>query len=366
VEGVDVIEATVVIVGGGPGGSACAWRLGQRGIDSVVLEAEPFPRTKLCAGWITPAVVRALEMDVERYPRGLLRLDNLHMEYFGRRRPWRTDMRSDQYSIRRYEFDDWLLRRSGAPVVTHAARAVERVADGFVVDGQFRGRFLVGAGGTHCPVFRALFKGVNPRSREYQVAALEEEFEYEGADQRCHLWFGENGLVGYAWYVPKQRGWVNVGLGGFSRYLAESRVGLHEHWQALVDKLAGLGLVVGHRFRPKGHTYYLREREEVCQVGNAYLVGDAAGLATLDLAEGIGPAIQSGLNAAESIATGCAYSLDGVPRYSLIGDGWLESRLARWIDRRGLVFRDWIYARHWKAKEADFLATHARESAAAS
>ncbi len=358
-----MIEATVVIVGGGPGGSACAWQLGRRGIDSVVLESAVFPRTKLCAGWITPEVVRSLAMDVESYPCGLLRLDKLHLEYFARTSPWQVDMRSDQYSIRRYEFDHWLLKRCGARVFNQLVRSIERDGASFVVDGTFRGTFLVGAGGTHCPVFRTLFKQANPRSREYQVAALEEEFEYPSARHDCRLWFGENGLVGYAWYVPKEGGWINVGLGGFSRYLSLAEVGLHEHWEALVRKLGRLGLVEGHTYAPKGHTYYLREREEVCQLGNAYIVGDAAGLATLDLAEGIGPAIQSGLNAADSIATGRPYSLDGVPKYSLIGRGWLERGLTRWFDRRGLGFRDRVFARNWKAKEAAFRAAELHEDA---
>jgi hypothetical protein len=47
-----------------------------------------------------------------------------------------------------------------------------------------------------------------------------------------------------------------------------------------------------------------------------YLVGDAAGLATVDMGEGIGPAIQSGILAAESILTGGEYRVDYIPRYS--------------------------------------------------
>ena len=350
-----MIDAQVLIIGGGPAGSSCAWSLRQRGIDSIVLDAELFPRTKLCAGWITPEVLAALQIDVEGYPRGLLRLDTLRVEYFARETPWTKHLSSGQYSIRRYEFDDWLLKRSGATVLQHTARSIARDGDVFVVDGKYRARFLVGAGGTSCPVFRTLFKAANPRSREYQVAALEEEFEYVGPLGECQLWLGEHGLVGYAWYVPKAGGWVNVGLGGFSRYLGEARVTLQGHWDAFGRKLARLGLVRDHAYAPKGHTYYLREREEVCQIGNAYIVGDAAGLATLDLAEGIGPAVQSGLNAAESIATGQPYSLDRVPVYSLIGSGWIEQSLRRWLDRRGLCWRDWIYARNWKAKEAAFL-----------
>jgi len=51
--------------------------------------------------------------------------------------------------------------------------------------------------------------------------------------------------------------------------------------------------------------------------GNAFLAGDALGLATRDMGEGINAAIQSGLRAAEAITRGCDYSVDSIPRYSL-------------------------------------------------
>jgi flavin-dependent dehydrogenase len=37
---------------------------------------------------------------------------------------------------------------------------------------------------------------------------------YPFSDERCHLWFFEDGLPGYAWYVPKADGYLNVGIGG--------------------------------------------------------------------------------------------------------------------------------------------------------
>ncbi|HOV06688.1 MAG TPA: hypothetical protein PLV27_05460, partial [Anaerolineaceae bacterium] len=52
------------------------------------------------------------------------------------------------------------------------------------------------------------------------------------------------------------------------------------------------------------------------QSGNAFLVGDATGVATLDMGEGISPSIQSGLHAAEAIIQGTPYTLTGIPRYS--------------------------------------------------
>jgi flavin-dependent dehydrogenase len=351
-----VIDAEVVIVGGGPGGAACAWRLRQQGCRALVLDSQEFPRVKLCAGWITPNVLSDLEITPAGYPHPILKLGRLDVELFGARRSWRFRIDADQYSIRRYEFDHWLLERSGAEVVRHRAADVVRDGDRFVIDGRFRCRHLVGAGGTHCPVHRSLFREQNARSREYQVAALEQEFRYDYRDDTCHLWLGEHGLVGYAWYVPKGGGFVNVGIGGFCRYMDEASVKLPEHWGALTEKLSARGLVTAHRYQPKGHTYYVRERVTVPQIGRAYLVGDAAGLATRDLGEGIGPAVESGIRAADAIATGRQYSIAGITQYSLVARGRRQSILATLVDRRGLLFRDWVFGTRWRAKERRFRA----------
>jgi flavin-dependent dehydrogenase len=57
----------VLVVGGGPAGSSCAWALRRSGLDVVVADRSSFPRDKVCAGWITPAVLEALEVDTRRY-----------------------------------------------------------------------------------------------------------------------------------------------------------------------------------------------------------------------------------------------------------------------------------------------------------
>ena len=56
--------------------------------------------------------------------------------------------------------------------------------------------------------------------------------------------------------------------------------------------------------------------------GNAFIAGDAAGLATRDMGEGIGPAIRSGLRAAQAILEGAPYRLDDVT-------GWSVGSIAR-------------------------------------
>ena len=73
----------VVIVGGGPAGSTAAWKLKRAGLDVLVLDKERFPRLKLCAGWITPEVVRDLALDPAQYPHRFLTFDRLHAHVKG-------------------------------------------------------------------------------------------------------------------------------------------------------------------------------------------------------------------------------------------------------------------------------------------
>ena len=307
-----MIQKDVLIVGGGPAGSACAWRLCQHGLDVLILDKATFPRQKPCAGWVTPALFRLLNVSPKEYPLGLTYFDAFEISFKG----VKFRLRTDQYAIRRLEFDHWLLARSGAPVAHHRVDRIEQQGDHFLVDGQYKARYLVGAGGTHCPV-RAKYFPLESTDREQGlIVAKEEEFPYPTHDPRCHLWFFEDGLPGYAWYVPKAGSFLNVGIGGAAAGLKKRGESLDQHWQRLIRQLAEWGLVQEHEFHPLGYSYYLRRRNPIARRGNILLVGDSLGLATRDMGEGIGPAIQSGLLAAESIATGSPYSLQSIPRFS--------------------------------------------------
>lgn len=307
-----MFHSDVLIVGGGPAGSACAWRLKQAGAACIIVDKQSFPRFKPCAGWITPRVLEDLQIQPEEYPHGIKTFDALHIRLYG----IPLKIRTRQYAIRRVEFDQWLLRRSGADFHVHTVRKIEQTSHGYVIDDEYQVKYLVGAGGTACPVYHSLFKPYHPRQSEHQIVALEAEFPYAYTDERCYLWFMENGLSGYSWYVPKAGGVLNVGVGGMSERLRGKNDSIQRHWDWLVTKLNQLGLLKDGCPAPFAHTYYLRQRELAAQRDNAYLVGDSAGLATLDMGEGIGPAIQSGLRAAEAILSGTPYILDGIPRYS--------------------------------------------------
>jgi menaquinone-9 beta-reductase len=316
-------SAEAIVVGGGPAGSAAAQRLKAGGVDVIVLDKERFPRHKLCAGWITPEVVRDLNLDIAGYPYGFLSFRRLHWHVRGLKLP----LPCVQHSIRRVEFDSWLLERSGAEVATHVVRDIRRDGEYYVIDGMFRCRYLIGAGGTSCPVRRAMFEAAMPRPRALQTVTLELEFPYEWRDPDCHLWFFEHGLPGYGWYVPKAAGWLNVGIGAMATRLKQRGENIRQHWRHLAAKMLrqfGIAMLDD----PPGYSYYIRGSLDSARVGNAFIVGDSAGLATRDLCEGIGPAIRSGHLAADAIMGGAPYDLHDVTASSL-GGGFVS----RWMDR---------------------------------
>ena len=308
-----MIDSKVIIVGGGPAGAACAWQLKKAQVPTIILDKETFPRVKLCAGWITPRVLKKLQLVPDKYPHGLVKFNRLHVYINGKHIPIPTR----QYSIRRYEFDHWLLKRAGVPVHQHQVKTIREEKGYYIIDETYRCQFLVGAGGTNCPVYRHFFMPQFPKDDNLRVTAMEQEFPYDYHDNRCHLWFYENDLSGYAWYVPKANGYLNVGVGGYLSVMKEKGQTIQQHWQALRQKLESLGLVTDFDFRPKGYNYYLRAKRTALYQNTVFLAGDAAGLATLDMGEGIGPAIESGLLVAQSIITKKPYSVRSIPKYSL-------------------------------------------------
>jgi flavin-dependent dehydrogenase len=308
-----MIDAEVIIVGGGPAGAACAWKLRQHGIQPLILDKKSFPRRKICAGWITPLVFRSLQTNKEEYPFGVLTFRRIIFHVSGITIPVPTR----QYSIRRYEFDAWLIKRAAVSIRNHHVRQIKKDGKHYIIDDMFRCTYLIGAGGTHCPVFRTFFDVIYPRSQNTLIVTMEEEIEYHNRNNTCHLWFFDRKFPGYSWYVPKADGYLNIGIGGRFATLKKRGDTIRDHWNDLVQKLTDFSLVEKRAWNPRGHNYYLRQPVGNARLENAFIIGDAAGLATIDMGEGIGPAVESGIRAADAIAGGGNCSLRSIRKYSL-------------------------------------------------
>lgn len=294
-----------LIVGGGPAGSTCARKLVQQGMAVTVLDKAQFPRNKVCAGWITPAVVEALQLDTAAYANecvlqpitafrtGLIRGGEVETRYAG----------AVSYGIRRCEFDHYLLRRSGAELrLGEALKSLERHAGRWIVNGAIETPLLIGAGGHFCPVARHL--GAKLGAGEPAVAAKEIEFEMkpeQRADCRVsgdtpELYFCRD-FKGYGWCFRKGD-YLNIGLG------REGHEGLAGQLEDFCDFLRQRGRIpanIPDRFH--GHAYLLRGHSaRTLADEGVLLIGDAAGLAYPESGEGIRPAVESGLIAAAVVA----------------------------------------------------------------
>jgi menaquinone-9 beta-reductase len=297
----------VLIVGGGPAGASCAWALRQAGKRVAILDQANFPRAKVCAGWITPAVLQALDIDpldygrdhvlqpINRFRIGLLPGPHRHATKLDINYP-----ETVSYGILRREFDDMLLQRSGATLFTgETLFALRRDGDGWLLNEHIRAPMLVGAGGHTCPVARKL--GAHPVGEETVVAKEIEFLLPEDAGATCkvkgsrpELYFCHD-LAGYGWCIRKGH-YLNLGLGRNDRWDVNKHV---EEFLAFLVRERGVPLPPKHL---NGHAYLLygHSKREVVAFGTL-LVGDAAGLAYPHSGEGIRPAVESGLLAAQTI-----------------------------------------------------------------
>ena len=278
-----------LIIGGGPAGSTCAMALARHGLDVLVLDQKAFPRDKVCAGWITPAVLDALQIDPDDYAEG-----RVLQPITG----FRTGMIDGAEVETRYQ----QTVRSGARLrLGEPLRSLERRGDGWIVNGEIQTPLLIGAGGHFCPVAR--FLGAQSCTPESVVAAKEVEFAMDAAQEKAcgvrpempELFFCKD-LKGYGWCFRKGN-YLNIGLG------REDRHRLSEHLDAFCDVLKRRGKIpAGIPDRFHGHAYLLHGHgvRKLFDDG-VLLIGDAAGLAYPESGEGIRPAVESALLAAETL-----------------------------------------------------------------
>jgi geranylgeranyl reductase family protein len=309
----------VIIAGGGPAGSACAWRLRRAGLDVVVIDGASFPRDKVCAGWITPQAIDDLRLDVEDYRRGrtFQPITGFRVGLIGGGETVETSYdRPVSFGIRRCEFDHYLLQRSGARLELGARISdIRRQDDHWVVDARVKAPMLVGAGGHFCPVARML-NGAPDRAA--LVAAQEVEFavdEGEAPSYAVHaeqpeLYFSPD-LGGYGWCFRKQR-YLNVGFGRLDARALPSASAEFVEFLKVKRRIPA-----NASWRWRGHAYLIAGQSGRRIVDDGLiLVGDAAGLAYPQSGEGIRPAIESGLLAASAILeAGGRYTRDRLEPY---------------------------------------------------
>ena len=323
----------VLVIGGGPAGSACSFWLADAGWDVALVEKKTFPRVKTCGDGLTPRAVRQLaDMGLEDALAGAHQYRGLRAIGFGQTLelswPDHPSFPAYGYTITRHDLDGLVADRAAkaGAAVTQGTEAVEVLGaagggpdelpavDGALVRDastgatrEVRARYVVVADGANSRIGRSLGTA---RHRTYpQGMALRGYYRSDRSDDpliESHLDIrtadGEV-VPGYGWIFPLGDGRVNVGVGLLStgdRWKGVNTTKLMDAFVAAADPSWGLteenalGAPTGGRL-PMGLAVGPR-------VGaNVVVVGDAGGSINPFNGEGIAYGYETGRLAAASL-----------------------------------------------------------------
>ncbi len=326
----------ILVVGGGPGGSAAAYWLARAGRSVMLIEKKEFPREKTCGDGLTPRSIHQLEeMGFDFDVPELHRIRGLRA-YSGElmiELDWPDHPIYPNWGaiIRRADLDLQvanLAEKQGVVVRSHTTAApildrgridgVELVSDGEIEI--VHPKVVVVADGSLSRFGRALGT-VRDKRRPYALAArayFSSPMSTDGYMESQLDLRDEAGasIAGYGWVFPLGDGAVNVGVGALSTFhrwkemnttelMAAMVRGAPEHWEMSEETRLSptrggklpMSLSVGPKFGP-----------------NWVLVGDAAGAVNPFNGEGIDYAYETGRMAASHI--GAALDADDL---SLLG-----------------------------------------------
>jgi geranylgeranyl reductase family protein len=333
----------VLVVGGGPAGSATGYWLAQAGHDVCIVERKTFPREKTCGDGLTPRAVRQLaDMGLGSRLDHYHRFEGLRATAHGRalELPWpdHPDFPPYGYVVRRRDLDHMVAEnavKAGATIWEGTDAVAPVIERGFVQGAELRrresaatervrARYVVVADGANSRFGRALGTyrtrdwPYGTAIRGYWESPLHDEPWIESAldvkDRSGHP------LPGYGWIFPVGDGTVNIGVGLLSTFrdfksvntthlLEEYVATAPSYWELSPANICGKPtsgrLPMGGSVGPKAGPTWL-------------VVGDAAGTVNPFNGEGIDYAYETGRIAAEvlhdALASGDSLALANYER----------------------------------------------------
>ncbi|MGC1309969.1 MAG: geranylgeranyl reductase family protein [Phormidesmis sp.] len=321
-----------IIVGGGPAGSSAAYHLAKANRAVLLLEKAALPRYKPCSGAVSPIVANWFDFDFT--PAIDAKIRNV-------RYTWKLQDAIDAqlettpiWSVQRNVFDQFVIdqaKAKGADVKDQCAvTGIELKGDRWLVStahSTVSTRYLIAADGANGPMadwlgFRA------HKLREAGVLEIATSSPVEDGAFSFEFGLAKNGCL---WSFPKQQGY-SLGVSSFiGDSLKDVKMPLRQYAPTF-----------GSSFEQG--TFYksplkLWDGNHPLHTDRALLVGEAAAIVDPLTAEGIRPAMYSGVKAAEAINAALAGDAAALANYTqTIHNSWGADM--QWAQRiAGVFFR---------------------------
>lgn len=304
-------QRDLVIIGGGPGGSAAAMVAARAGLKVTVFEKGPHGRDKVCGDGLTPRAVAALnELQIDHS--GAHRIDGLRMIAGKKVRElsWPIGTRFPSHGAvwPRNKLDTYLIDQASAAGadVRFSTEALPAIENGQVVGVDAGGERILSpltilAAGAQGLAASMLGAERDPHEtfglaiRAYAPTPRHAERHLEA----CLSLRDEHGTAvpGYGWMFPAGDGTVNIGVGALSTMKGFKKLNLNrllDQYAAIVREPWSLGEYVD---KPRA---WRLPMSSLKRFGPGWVaIGDAAGFVNPMNGEGIDYALESGIVAVE-------------------------------------------------------------------
>ena len=300
----------VIVVGAGAAGAASAYHLAARGHRVLILEAQALPRRKPCGGGMAASVQRWFPFDLTPVVDQVI--EQVRFTWC-LEDPVTAVLPGDSpfWIVQRSKLDQFITQQAvaaGAELVDATpVSVIERHGDHWSVETaghRYCSRAVVVADGSNSR-FAAELGLANPRPRFASAVAV----DVDAVVQEPNTARFEFGLVrhGFCWAFPRQGGY-SIGVGSF---IGNNDVDAEA---VLAQLLPSLGLPPDAGVRMQSPLRVWDGHHPLHQAGGAVVVGDAASLCDPFLAEGLRPALLSGVRSAEALDRFLVHSRSGEQR----------------------------------------------------